>query len=102
MALLHRLDRGSQYTGEHFRQLLKEHGIPCSMSRAGEAWDNSLVNGKLLQLSQDRTHVTKGVPYRPLCSLRRARLYRAHLESYADHSTLGYVTPVQLEEATKA
>ena len=34
--LLHHSDQGSQYTSEHFQELLKEQGITCSMSRAGE------------------------------------------------------------------
>jgi len=34
-ALLHHSDRGSQYTSEQFQRLLSEHGITCSMSRAG-------------------------------------------------------------------
>jgi len=35
-ALLHHSDQGSRYTSEHFQWLLKEQGITCSMSRAGE------------------------------------------------------------------
>jgi len=35
-ALLHHSDQGSQYTSEHFQQLLKEQGITRSMSRASE------------------------------------------------------------------
>lgn len=34
VALLHHSDQGSQYTSEHFQQLLKEQGITCSFSRA--------------------------------------------------------------------
>ncbi len=40
VALLHHSDQGSQYTSEHFQELLKEQGMTCSMSRAGEVWDN--------------------------------------------------------------
>ncbi len=36
VALLHHSDQGSQCTSEHFHELLKEQGITCSMSRAGE------------------------------------------------------------------
>ncbi|MHB1706357.1 MAG: IS3 family transposase [Acidithiobacillus sp.] len=41
--LLHHADQGSQYASEHCQGLLKEHGITCSMSRAGEVWDNSAM-----------------------------------------------------------
>jgi putative transposase len=40
-ALLHHSDQGSQYTSEQFQRLLL--GITCSMSRAGNVWDNSAM-----------------------------------------------------------
>ena len=40
-ALLHHSDRGSQYTSEPFQRLMAEHGVTCSMSRAGNCWDNA-------------------------------------------------------------
>ena len=42
-ALLHHSDQGSQYTSEQFQHLLADNGITCSMSRAGNVWDNSAV-----------------------------------------------------------
>lgn len=35
--------QGSQYTSQQFQDLLKEHGITSSMSRACEVWDNSAM-----------------------------------------------------------
>jgi putative transposase len=37
-AVLHHSDQGSQYSSEHFQNLLSEHGITCSMSRSGNCW----------------------------------------------------------------
>jgi transposase InsO family protein len=42
-ALLHHSDQGSQYTSEQFQRLLTDNGITCSMSRAGNVWDNSAM-----------------------------------------------------------
>lgn len=42
-ALLHHSDQGSQYTSEQFQRLLIDNGITCSMSRAGNVWDNSAM-----------------------------------------------------------
>ncbi len=42
-ALLHHSDQGSPYTSEQFQHLLADNGITCSMSRAGNVWDNSAV-----------------------------------------------------------
>jgi putative transposase len=53
--LLHHSDQGSQYTSEHFQELLKEQGITCSMSRAGEVWDNSAMESFFSSLKIERT-----------------------------------------------
>src|SRR5207237_9761445 len=42
-ALLHHSDRGSQYTSEQFQRLMTDHGVVCSMSRAGNVWDNGAM-----------------------------------------------------------
>jgi putative transposase len=107
VALLHHSDQGSQYTSEHFQQLLKEQSITCSMSRAGEVWadlgfcHNSAMESFFSSLKTERT---------------ARKVYRTREQARADvfdyierfynstrrHSTLGYVSPVQFEEALKA
>jgi putative transposase len=101
MALLHHSDQGSQYTSEHFQELLKEQGITCSMSRAGEVWDNSAMESFFSSLKTERT---------------ARRVYRTREQARADvfdyierfynptrrHSTLGYVSPIQFEHAQEA
>lgn len=101
MALLHHSDQGSQYTSEHFQSLLKDQGITCSMSRAGEVWDNSAMESFFSSLKTERTS---------------RNVYRSRTDARSDvfdyierfynptrrHSTLGYVSPIQFEEALKA
>lgn len=101
VALLHHSDQGSQYTSEHFQQLLKEQGIACSMSRAGEVWDNSAMESFFSSLKTERT---------------AKKVYRSREQARADvfdyiecfynptrrHSTLGYLSPIQFESAQKA
>ena len=96
-ALMHHSDRGSQYTSESFQRLLKEQGVTCSMSRAGEVWDNSAMESFFSSLKTERT---------------ARKVYRTRDEARADvfnyietfynttrrHSTLGYLSPVQYEE----
>ncbi len=55
VALLHHSDQGSQYTSEHFQKLLDHQGITCSMSRAGEVWDNSAMESFFSSLKTERT-----------------------------------------------
>ncbi len=99
--LLHHSDQGSQYTSEHFQGLLREQGITCSMSRAGEVWDNSAMESFFSSLKTEKT---------------ARKVYRTRAQARADvfdyierfynpvrrHSTLGYVSPLEFEEARKA
>jgi putative transposase len=96
-ALLHHSDRGSQYTSDRFQRLLDELGITCSMSRAGNCWDNSAMESFFKSLKTERTD---------------GKIYRTRDDGKADvfdyierfynnrrrHSTLGYVSPIQFEQ----
>jgi putative transposase len=99
--LLHHSDQGSQYTSEHLGKLLAEHGITCSMSRAGEVWDNSAMESFFSSLKTERT---------------ARKVYRSREQARSDvfdyiecfynprrrHSTIGYVSPIQFEGAKEA
>jgi transposase InsO family protein len=39
--LIFHSDRGSQYAGRCYADLLAEHGMKASMSRKGNCWDNA-------------------------------------------------------------
>src|SRR5258708_35644405 len=54
-ALLHHSDRGSQYTSEQFQRLMADHGVICSMSRAGNVWDNAAMESFFSSLKTERT-----------------------------------------------
>jgi putative transposase len=96
-ALLYHSDRGSQYTSDRFQRLLDELGITCSMSRAGNCWDNSAMESFFKSLKTERTD---------------GKIYRTRDDGKADvfdyierfynnrrrHSTLGYVSPIQFEQ----
>ncbi len=53
--LLHHSDRGSQYTSEQCQRLMAEHGIQCSLSRAGNVWDNAAMASFFSSLQTERT-----------------------------------------------
>jgi putative transposase len=96
-ALLHHSDRGSQYTSEPFQKLMADQGVACSMSRAGNVWDNAAMESFFSSLKTERT---------------ARKTYRTRDEAKADvfdyierfynpmrrHSTLGYLSPVEFEE----
>jgi len=92
----HHSDRGSQYTSEPFQRLLADQGVTCSMSRAGNVWDNAVMESFFSSLKTERT---------------AAKLYRTRSEAKADvfdyiecfynprrrHSTLRYLSPMEFE-----
>ena len=94
--VLHHSDRGSQYTSEPFQRLLADHGVTCSMSRAGNVWDNAAMESFFSSLKTERT---------------AAKTYRTRAQAKADvfeyierfynptrrHSTLGYLSPMEFE-----
>lgn len=101
VALLHHSDRGSQYTSEHFQALLKEQGITCSMSRAGEVWDNSAMESFFSSLKTERT------ARKVYLSREQARAdVFDYIERFYNptrrHSTLGYISPIAFENAQEA
>ncbi len=95
-ALLHHSDRGSQYTSEQFQRLMTDHGVTCSMSRAGNVWDNAVMESFFSSLKTERT---------------ARKTYRTRDEAKADvfdyierfynprrrHSTIGYMSPMEFE-----
>lgn len=95
-AVLHHSDRGSQYTSDQFQRLLADQGIQCSMSRAGNVWDNAAMESFFSSLKTERT---------------ARKVYRTRNHARADifdyierfynpkrrHSTLGYLSPMEYE-----
>ena len=100
-ALVHHSDWVSQYTSEQFQRLLGELGITCSMSRAGNVWDNSAMENFFSSLKTERT-ARKG--YRTRLDAR-ADVFD-YIEMFYDptrrHSTIGYVSPVEFEKVQLA
>lgn len=99
-AVLHHSDRGSQYTSDQFQRLLDELGVTCSMSRAGNCWDNSAMESFFKSLKTERTDRK---------AYRTRDQARADVFDYIErfynnrrrHSTLGYISPAEYEEQRK-
>ena len=53
--LIHHSDRGSQYAGGDYRQLLGIYGMICSMSRKGDCWDNAVAESFFHSLKKEWT-----------------------------------------------
>lgn len=94
--MLHHSDHGTQYTSDQSQRLLADQDIQCSMSRAGNVWDNAAMESFFSSLKTERT---------------ASKVYRTRDHARADafdhikrfynpkrrHSTLGYLSPMEYE-----
>ena len=99
--VLHHSDRGSQYAGKAFQQLLRDHGMVCSMSRRGDCWDNAVVESFNATIKTELIHRTKWKTREEA----RAAVYK-YIETWYNsqrlHSTLGYRSPIEFEQDESA
>ena len=96
--ILHHSDRGSQYCGNEYQQLLRTNGITCSMSRKGDCWDNAMMESFFATLKKELVHQesyeTREAAKRSLFEYIEMFYNRERL-----HSSLGYLSPAEFEEA---
>ena len=93
---LHHSDRGCQYASGSYRKLLDDHGLRVSMSRAGECYDNAVVESFFGTLKQELVHDA---------SWHDLEEARAALHEYIEvfynrqrlHSAIGYRTPIEVD-----
>lgn len=95
--LIHHSDRGIQYACSDYLQLLQQHQILPSMSRARCPFDNAACESFMSTLKREEIHVSR---YRDLEELSGA--VREFIEQYYNplrlHSALGYRSPVEFEQ----
>jgi len=96
LAVLHHSDRSSQYGSEAFQRLLADHGVVCSMSRAGNVRDNAAMESIFSSLKTER--VSRAI-YRSRDEARAdvfdyiERFYHPHRR----HSTFGSISLIAFE-----
>ncbi len=94
--LVHHSDRGSQYASAAYQGVLQQHGLTGSMSRAGDCWDNAVVESFFHTLKVERVHDRRYATWEEA---------RADVADYIErfynrqrrHSTLGYLSPAMFE-----
>jgi putative transposase len=96
-ALMHHSDRGSQYASDQFQRLMAEHGIACSMSRAGNCWDNAATESVFSSLKTERT-ARKTYRTRDAAKADVFDYVERWYNPQRRHSTLGYLSPIAFEE----
>jgi putative transposase len=95
--LIHHSDRGSQYTGHPYRQLLESYQMKVSMSGTGNCYDNAAMESFFGTLKNEQVHH---------CVYRTREEARTDLFFYIEafynrrrlHSTLNYLSPEAYEQ----
>ena len=94
--LIHHSDRGSQYASDHYRQALADANMVQSMSRKGNCWDNAPAESFFHTLKTELVHhkhyATREDAKRDIFTYIEGYYNRQRI-----HSTIGYITPEQME-----
>ena len=95
-------DAGSQYTSVHFTERLALEGISPSIGSVGDAYDNALMECVigLFKTEAVRTTVFHSGPFKTIADVEFATA--GWVEWYNNtrlHSSLGYLTPIEYEQA---
>ena len=97
--LLHS-DRGVQYRGNDYQNMLIDNGIQCSMSRKGNCWDNAVMESffgrfkvELIYAENYKTVETAQAGIFEYIEMFYNRMRR--------HSANGYVSPNEYEQQYK-
>ena len=99
--LVHHTDRGSQYASREYRGVLHQHGAVCSMSAAGNCYDNAVAESFFATLKKELVH---GCAFET-----RSEAYDVisdYIENYYNtkrrHSAAGNQSPINFELAHSA
>jgi putative transposase len=96
-AVLHHSDQGIQYASDAYQQVLRDHGMVCSMSRRGNCWDNAVVESFFATL---KTELIDGRSWTTRTAARAA--IGEYIELFYNaqrlHSSLGYRAPNDFEK----
>ena len=90
-------DQGSQYTSESFQRVLAAQDIVCSVSRAGNVWDNAVMERFFSTLKTERT-ARKHYATRDAARADVFDFLERFYNPIRRHSTLGYLSPMEFEQ----
>ncbi len=96
--LIFHSDRGSQYAGHIFQNLLKSYHAICSMSRKGNCWDNAVAESFFKIIKSELVyHCTYATRDEARDSI--FEYIEAFYNSKRLHGSIGYLSPMQFEMA---
>jgi len=99
--LVHHSDRGVQYASAEYVQVLQQHGIQLSMSRAGNPYDNATCESWIKTLKVEEIYVNQ---YQDLEDLQghTKEFIEQYYNRFRLHSALDYRSPEKFEQQLAA
>jgi putative transposase len=96
--LIHHTDRGGQYAGGEYRQVLGRARMRQSMSRADNVYDNAFMESCFGTIKTElEMEVYANLP----AAYEEIRDYLGYYDTKRRHSSLGYLTPREFELSQK-
>jgi transposase InsO family protein len=92
--LIHHTDRGGQYAGKRYREVLRRSAMPQSMSAAETCYDNAFMESCFgtLKTELELVEYANGSE-----AARELAAYIRYYNAERRHSALGYVSPAEFE-----
>jgi len=96
--LIHHTDRGTTYAATEYQDILRRHGMRCSMSRKGNCWDNAVSESFFSTL---KTECIVDLTLSTVDAARREVFdyIATFYNSTRRHSTIDYRSPMEFERA---
>ena len=90
-------DRGSQYCSKKYQNMLKKHGLVCSMSAKGCCYDNAACESFFHTLKVELVHDDEHYQTRVQARASLFEYINVYYNRQRRHSTIGYMTPEKFE-----
>jgi transposase InsO family protein len=97
--LLHHSDQGSPYASEDYQDVLRAHGITCSMSRRGNCIDNAAMES---WFSTFKFELGERFESYAAAKEQAFDYIEVFYNQRRRHSSLGYVSPAEFERKHRA
>lgn len=98
--LMHHSDRGVQYAATAYQKALADQQMVCSMSRAGDCWDNAPMESFFATLKRELIHHEHFATHQEAISAIFEYI-EVFYNGQRRHSRLGSVSPIDYEQRTR-